>query len=45
MSMARMQQFSNVPTGDAWQCAGCLLWNKAFAKHYCAFCKADKSAK
>jgi inhibitor of KinA sporulation pathway (predicted exonuclease) len=38
-------KFSNVPTGDAWQCAGCLLWNKAFAKHYCAFCKADKSAK
>jgi len=35
-------KFSNVPTGDAWQCPGCQLWNKAFAKHYCAFCKADK---
>jgi inhibitor of KinA sporulation pathway (predicted exonuclease) len=35
-------KFSNVPTGDAWQCPGCALWNKAFAKHYCAFCKAPK---
>jgi hypothetical protein len=42
VSLLRTQQFSNVPTGDAWQCTGCQLWNKAFAKHYCAFCKSAK---